>query len=432
MDRKTSDSQATFLEAERSGIKLAIKGRLIAIAALGTWYLFTRSDRVAEVAFAAGLLALLGGLHYALVQSRHDRPWIKYAFVTVDILLLTAAILLTPEAAALGLPKIIVFHYDVFPLYFVILAVAAFSFSPGLVVWAGIGGALAWLAAFGWVANNMDVRLEWTDVPRTESAQAYLEVMLSPHFAGTGSRLQESLILVTVAVLLAIVMQRARRTVHRHLEADARNRLITDVFGRYVPSAVADLVISDHGSLAPTERVATVLFIDIAGFTRLTERLGPARVVEVLNAYFDAVARIIAAHHGVVTQFQGDAVLATFNVPLTDDQHAHKAVSCAQAIISAVHNQRFGGESLSVRIGVTTGPLIAGNVGGGGRQSYTVHGNTVNMAARLEAMNKELGTSLLVSESTAKAIGTERLKMIATAEIRGLKGRRPVYTLLPN
>ena len=235
--------------------------------------------------------------------------------------------------------------------------------------------------------------------------------------------------MLVVAALLAVVMRRARRTVRLHLEADAERRSISEVFGRYVPRAVADMVISDKGSLAPTERTATVLFIDIAGFTNLTERLGPVRVVEMLNDYFDVVTRIIGEHNGVVTQYQGDAVLATFNVPLADEDHARRAVECASEVLQTVGSSNFGGESIEVRVGVNTGLLVAGNVGGGGRQNYTVHGDTVNLAARLEAMNKELGTRLLVSESTAQYLDRPDLEPVASVEVRGLSGERPVFSL---
>ncbi|MEM7252715.1 MAG: adenylate/guanylate cyclase domain-containing protein [Pseudomonadota bacterium] len=420
---------ATFLDAERSGIKLAIKGRFIAIVALSLWYALTRTDRITEVAIAAVVLLTLGAAHYWLVNSRFDRPWTKYAFITIDIILVTIAIVSTPEALDRDLPSIIVYRFDLFHFYFVILAVAAFSFSPGMVVWTGVGGAIAWLTAFGLIRTGMENALEWGDVQSTDSIDTYLATLLSPNFAGTGSRFQEGVMLIMVAVLLAIVMRRARRTVRLHLEADVERRTISELFGQYVPRTIADRVISDRGSLVPVERTATVLFVDIAGFTELTERLGPTRIVDVLNAYFDAVTQVIGDHNGVVTQFQGDAVLSTFNVPLEEPNHARDAVRCATAILDTVGTTRFGGERLGVRIGVNTGSLIAGNVGGGGRQNYTVHGDAVNLAARLEAMNKSLGTDLLIAESTVDLVSGHDFLRVGEVEVRGLSGVRPVFTV---
>ena len=327
------------------------------------------------------------------------------------------------------MPPILLFRLDLFDFYYVILAVSAFSFSPGMVLWTGVISGTSWLCAFGWVVSGMGRTLDWEDAVAGGSIEHFLRVFGDADFIATTSRIQEAVLMLVVAALLAVVMRRARRTVRLHLEADAERRSISEVFGRYVPRAVADMVISDKGSLAPIERTATVLFIDIAGFTNLTERLGPVRVVEMLNDYFDVVTRIIGEHNGVVTQYQGDAVLATFNVPLADEDHARRAVECASEVLQTVGSSTFGGESIEVRVGVNTGLLVAGNVGGGGRQNYTVHGDTVNLAARLEAMNKELGTRLLVSESTAQYLDRPDLEPVASVEVRGLSGERPVFSL---
>ncbi len=426
----TDDIQATFTRAEQVGLRLAIKGRLVAIVLLEAWLLLSRSpDRAPEFLAAGAVFAALGGLHYVIIGSRFDRPWVKYVFITIDIVLLSAAVAHAPLVDELQLPGIVVFRFNLFPYYFLIIAVAAFSFSPGMVLWAGVFGGASWLAAFAWIVSGMERTLEWTDIPVGASSAEYLAVLLDPDFIATGSRIQESLVFVTVAMLLAVVMARARRTVRLHVEADAERRSISEIFGQYVPRAVADLVITDRGSLAPVERTATIVFFDIAGFTQLTERLGPTRTVEVLNEFFDAVTRIIGDHNGVVTQFQGDAVLATFNVPLTDKDHAGKAVTCASEILKCADSRTFGGSQLAVRIGVNTGSVVAGNVGGGGRQNYTVHGDAVNLAARLEAMNKDLGTRVLISETTETLLDRGDLTKVADVEVRGLGGMRPVFTL---
>jgi class 3 adenylate cyclase len=129
-----------------------------------------------------------------------------------------------------------------------------------------------------------------------------------------------------------------------------------------------------------------------------------------------------------VTQFQGDAVLATFNVPIEDPAHAANAFATAQAMLACVAMREFGGERLRIRIGVNSGLVVAGNVGGG-RQSYTVHGDAVNLAARLEALNKELGTSLLLSESTAAALGEARLTCMGATTVHGLSAPVTVYSI---
>ena len=203
---------------------------------------------------------------------------------------------------------------------------------------------------------------------------------------------------------------------------------IKNLFGRYVPQAVVEGLISDRGALAPLEREATVLFADLAGFTQMTEQSGPAGIIDILNAYFDDVTKLISDQGGVVTQFQGDAVMAIFNVPLKDPEHVPHAMRAALAIQECVAQKTYSGKVLKVRIGINTGMLIAGNVGGGGRQSYTVHGDTVNLAARLEAMNKQLGTDILVSEASAKHLPDFELRSQGMTEVRGLSEKIEIFS----
>ena len=344
----------------------------------------------------------------------------KFVFLSVDILLLSLAVAVLPPEPAFELPQIFMFKFGVFPYYFIILGIAAFSFSPRLVLWSGVLGAGGWLTAFGWVRSGMTEPLDWSNALAVRTKENFLGVFLNENFVATGSRVQEAIIYMVVAILIAIVMQRARQTVRRQLEAERNMASVSQMFGRFVPKAVAETMIEDKGTLDPVERQATVLFTDIAGFTQLTEAKGPRTTVDILNAYFDAATEIIGRHNGVVTQFQGDAILAIFNVPIEDEDHAQSAFNAATDLLAAVRQGSFAGERLEIRIGLNSGPLIAGNVGGGGRQSYTVHGDTVNLAARLEALNKEHGTSLLVSRSTAALLTSADLKKIGETEIRGL------------
>ena len=391
----------------------------------------TRSAPVV-VSYLSGLavLGLLGLAHYHIIGSRWDRPWVKYLFITADIALISWAVATQPAMPSVDLPAIFVFRFAIFIFYFVILAVAAFSFSPGLVLWSGIAGCIGWLSAFFWIVSGIESPLGWTDIPANATYAEYVAIILSPDFAATGSRFQECVALLVVAILLAIVMRRARRTVRAHIEADRDRQTVSQLFGQYVPGAVADALIRDRGALEPVEREATVLFADIAGFTALTESAGPARTVAVLNAYFDAMTEVIGRYNGVVTQFQGDAIMATFNVPLEDGAHATNAVRAAQEMLERTASTTFDDFELRIRIGVNTGHLVAGSVGGSGRQNYTVHGDCVNVAARLEAMNKEFDTDLLVSDSVANAAnGTFAFREVAETPIRGRTGRMKVHTI---
>ncbi len=219
------------------------------------------------------------------------------------------------------------------------------------------------------------------------------------------------------------------RSVNRMVDGLKERAFIRETFGHYMPKAVAANIIAGKAPIEPKIEIATILFADIEGFTALAEKLSPAELVEVLNEYFSAVIEPVQRYNGVVNQFQGDGMLVTFNVPVRDRRHADHAVAAALEILDTVSSRRFAGINLRTRIGVNTGLVFAGNVGSGDRFNYTVHGDAVNIASRLEAMNKDLGTRLLVS-STTQTLLTGKYPLSATGKVsvKGKGGSISVYS----
>jgi adenylate cyclase len=207
--------------------------------------------------------------------------------------------------------------------------------------------------------------------------------------------------------------------------------LIREIFGKYVPEDVVTAVMEGKGEFKPIKTTATILYTDIASFTEIAEEMSPEQVMNMLNEYFPAVIEPIEHYGGVVNQFQGDAMLVTFNVPVKDPEHAEKAVKTAREIQEICAEQEFSGVKLNTRIGITTGPVVAGNVGSGRRFNYTVHGDAVNLAARLEQLNKQHGTSVLVSESTVSLLAGSNypLESVGDISIRGKTAPVTVYKL---
>ena len=221
----------------------------------------------------------------------------------------------------------------------------------------------------------------------------------------------------------------ANRSFNRMVSGLRESELIRETLGRFVPTDVAKSLLTEGGELAPRQSEATVLFCDLEGFTALTENLGPAGIVELLNEYFEVMVEILERHRGVVTQFQGDAILATFNVPLPDPAHAANALRAAIEMRDATRHRAFAGQRIGNRIGINTGRLVAGAVGAKGRLSYTVHGDAVNLAARLEALNKDLDTRILVSGATAELVEGFDLEPRGEVGVRGQTGRVAVHAL---
>ena len=196
---------------------------------------------------------------------------------------------------------------------------------------------------------------------------------------------------------------------------------IKETFGRYVPESVATVILENKGEFKPQHRLATILYTDIQGFTTICESLSPDGVVNLLNEYFSLLFDIIDRHGGVVNQFQGDAMLVTFNVPVSNEDHAAEAIQSAVEIQQILAGHVFcHGEQMVTRIGVNTGNVVAGSVGAHERLNYTVHGDAVNVAARLEGLNKEFGSRILVSEKSKELAETKlgaALKFSAKGEL---------------
>ena len=221
----------------------------------------------------------------------------------------------------------------------------------------------------------------------------------------------------------------ANRSFNRMVAGLKESVLVRETLGRFVPTDVAKALLTEGGELAPEQREATVLFCDLEGFTALTETLGPDGIVELLNEYFEVMVGILERYRGVVTQFQGDAILATFNVPVPDRAHAANALRAAIEMQCAAKRRTFAGQRVANRVGINTGRVVAGAVGAKGRLSYTVHGDAVNLAARLEALNKELGTRILVSEATAAQVEGFDLRPMREVRVRGQTAPVAVYAL---
>lgn len=223
-------------------------------------------------------------------------------------------------------------------------------------------------------------------------------------------------------------VEEARRSFEQMVEGLRERKLIRDTLGQYVPDAIARRLLAEHGRLEPVEAKATILMCDIEGFAALTDALGPRRTFDFLNAYFERVVAIVEAHGGVITQFQGDAILAVFNLPLADRDHAGQALRAALEIVRACDEQAFAGVRTRNRIGISTGRVVAGAVGSRGRLSYTVHGNAVNLAARIELLNKEYGTRILLAGKSAERCPGFALRKVADAQVRGYAERVALYT----
>ena len=212
-------------------------------------------------------------------------------------------------------------------------------------------------------------------------------------------------------------------------------------FERYVPKTLVNRLmrVQSKGAVASHEREVTVMFTDIVGFTALSERLSATEVAELLNRHFTLVAACIEAEGGTVDKYVGDSVMAFWGAPESLDDHADRACRAALAIADAVRadnlgRARQGRPQIRMRIGVHTGPVVVGNIGSPGRINYTVIGDTVNTAKRMDELGRTQAgggdtVPILISAETAKAIHGFDLTPMGRRRIKGKAQALSVYSL---
>ncbi|WP_417769634.1 adenylate/guanylate cyclase domain-containing protein [Stappia sp.] len=211
-------------------------------------------------------------------------------------------------------------------------------------------------------------------------------------------------------------------------------------FALYVPRELVRKVIAagrqDPG--AASRQDVTVLFTDIRDFTTVSEQHAPEEVVALLAAYFERLNEIVEAHDGVIVQYLGDSIYAMWNAPEADPDHVDKACRCTLALVAAVaalnaENRAAGLPELVTRFGLHTGVAVVGSMGATTRRQYTAIGDTVNVASRLEGLNKEFGTTALASAAIRDAARDPALRVrpLGTAQLKGRTAEIAVFDLTP-
>ncbi len=226
--------------------------------------------------------------------------------------------------------------------------------------------------------------------------------------------------------------------VYRYMTEEKQKRVIKGAFQQYVSPAVVDEMLDDPDKLklGGERRELTILFADIQGFTSFSERLEPEELTAFLNKFLTVMTRRIFEFQGTIDKYIGDAVMAIFGAPLAFDDHALRGVNAALGMREELARVRteFGDflpEKFDLKIGLNTGPMVVGNMGSDMRFDYSVLGDNVNLAARLEAITRQYGANLLISEATHAAVGDAFLvRELDSVRVKGKKKPVVIYEVL--
>jgi adenylate cyclase len=297
--------------------------------------------------------------------------------------------------------------------YFFFIILSALSLDFRLSVFAGV------VAAAGYVTLVLIFREQLPFGP-SQPPESRISYIMRP------------VLLLLGGVTAGLVAARIRSGILRSLHAAEERRRIVQMFGQHVSPAVVNQLLTQPTGFQSELRDVCILVLDIRDFTSFAETAAPDAIVSYLNRLWGKAVEIVNRHHGIVNKFLGDGFMAVFGAPLVMGNHCQNAINAARELVAEIKRATDAGEIPPTRIGIGlhSGEALVGNIGSAERREYTVIGDVVNVAFRIEQLNKELNSSFLVSESAQKTAGKlEGVESSVSLPIRGRNATVRIYKL---
>jgi adenylate cyclase len=432
--------RVVFRKEEHNNLRLVAWIRTFAMTLVAIWLvLAVRTPFIVENVISCGLFVVLGWAYYALGANLHDRPWYTVLFPLIEALILIDNLLPIAPWHKPALPYPVYLRFGSVAFLFLPLALAAFLYSPWRTFWSAALTALAWTGAVAYIlmqpgafsATNLAGMGE-------EEPRRFLATLLNPNFVDLAGLQADIFVLLLVGVLLSLVVWRTRALVRRQMLSERNRAHLARYFS---PNIVDELQAADAPFGEVRIQPVAVLFADIIGFTRMSEKLPPERTIELLRSFHRRMARVVFAHRGTLDKYIGDAVMVTFGTPRTGPRDAVDALHCTRAMLDELdrwNEKRIarGADPVHVGIGVHYGSAVLGDIGDERRLEFAVIGDTVNVASRIERLTRALGVDILVSQDLVDAARAQAPEQAASAlagfeegQPRVLRGRRGAVVL---
>ena len=396
---RADPAEALLLERELAGLTALTLVRGIVIAVLFIMTLAVGFSGFENL--AVGIVALLYGLVLTLsaflLRRRKHLGFVGYLGVALDIFVIgVLPVIWYHSVGGSGVAPVFMLKTGLTTIALLIVVLNSLAMRPAYPLLVALGAVAVHVGYFTYAAGD----------DRTVVTANYVHSALGAHFHG-GQFAGTLIVIVGIGAILTFLTWRARRLIYEAVNLEKANMQL----GRYFsPNLVRKLV--DNPKLlhlGGERRELSFVFTDLAEFTALVEKQEPDVLVPLLNEYLDAMVGIVFKHEGTVDKFVGDAIHVIFGAPIAQPDHAARAVACALEMDAFAHAfaslKREAGIPLGeTRIGVNTGTVVVGNFGGQSMFDYTAHGDAINTAARLESLNKHLGTRIAVSASVVEQI----------------------------
>ncbi|MEE2744329.1 MAG: adenylate/guanylate cyclase domain-containing protein [Bdellovibrionota bacterium] len=334
---------------------------------------------------------------------RYLSAFIEISFPTFSILVFSKVIDI--PVYSLHLPQVF--------LYFIFILLSCLRLSPKLSLFTSVVAAIE----FGILSNFLLKKSSSMDV-----ANLFKDIIIIT---------TKNFFLLLGGIIAAFLTIQIKKQLMKSLTALKEKEKILHMFGQHVSPKVVNKLLDQPKELTSELKNVCVLFLDIRNFTKFSESKNPEEVVNYLNNLFSPMIEIINEHNGFINKFLGDGLMAIFGAPLEDVHHAKNAVTASKALIQKTDELVKKGLIPPTRIGIGLheGRVLTGNIGSSTRKEYTVIGEVVNLASRIEKLNKKFDSNILVSEKVWRLLKSEDGKSLGPTPIEGLKQKMEIFQI---
>ena len=329
---------------------------------------------------------------------------LRYLNATLEISIPTIAILIL----GLNYPSVTLLHTPLEFLYFIFIILSIFELEFKLCLYTGSIAALEYLILVFLFTGNLRPLVP-LELQILDNSLLYIGKVI---------------ILFMSGILSGLVTKQIKRRIYKSFATLEKRNNIEKLFGQQVSSEIVDEIINTRYEMTSKRRFVCIMFLDIRAFTSLSEGKKPEEIIQFQNDIFSFMIEIVSNNHGIINQFMGDGFMATFGAPVSTENDCYNAVSAAIEIEKALNKQIRNKQipQLKIGIGLHAGEVVTGNVGTSTRKQYSVTGNVVILASRIEQLNKKFDSTILISKEVLDKIKVESIKPKSLGEV-AIKGR---------